>query len=77
MKRRQSRRGEGECKSNDGMLRKKNAERNTEGVHWQITHVICDSGVIKERLHEEGNYLSLCARHKETLTFVTHGGGGE
>lgn len=60
---------------------KKDEERNTERVHWQITLVICDSGVIKERLHEEENYLSLCARHldtkRHTVTFVTHGGGGK
>lgn len=47
----------------------KDEERNPGRVHWQITHVICDSGVIKEGLHEEENYLSLCARYwdKETL----------
>lgn len=49
--------------------REKDEERNPERVHWQITHVICDGGVIKERLHEGENYLSLCARYwdKETL----------
>lgn len=87
MKRRQSRRGEGECKSNDGTLRgekkekkKKKMKRGTERVHRQITHVICDSTVIKERLRKEENYLSLCARHLDTkrhsVTFVTRAGWG-
>lgn len=43
--------------------REKDEERNPERVHWQITHVICDGRVIKERLHEGENYLSLCARY--------------
>lgn len=59
---------------------KKKMKRGTERVHRQITHVICDSAVIKERLREEENYLSLCARHLDTkrhsVTFVTHGGWG-
>lgn len=52
----------------------KKMKRETQRVHWQITHVICDSGVIKERLHEEENYLSLCARHwdKETVSNICH-----
>lgn len=62
--------GEGECKSNDSTLtttttKKQKMKRETQRkrVHWQITHAICDSRVIKERLHEEENYPSLCARH--------------